>query len=739
MKRILLPILKGLFVFSLFLFSATQILAACEGLTDGALEKDGKGILILGDSLSCSTCYSGGLGEIRSAVGKHAYTIASEVQQMSDEEISRYSAVVVFAGINDLAGSTPQSYEQVRSSLGTIYAKFSGKIPIIGITLYYYNPSSDLQSRLTNVNKYIESNTNYHINLSTLVAGMFSPGADPIHFGQKGHNDLKQAVRNEFAKICGDTNTIPTPSATPVPSGRIIYAFPQTTGVALLPFLANFAKGCQTEKGITCVATEYIINMFGSVMPSNNTLVTPKISDMANALDRSNTYLLPAKLYADIKIPDPYKVSISGNAGTENHSDNGQKCFQPKKGIITSDFPVLNNLLAQTLTNNSFLALGKRDTLDYYNEFIPEILRETSTRGCIDEDKGYSVKEIQEKSIGEHEYAPDSNPFVKAAIKLGGRYEFLLSLISKLGFAKEDASAGVDVKAYWHILCPYCDEIAEKFTTNKNGERKDSGIVTAQLPATIDLIAAPGKTNQDITSSIGEKPDGTMKAPYAGLGGMRIAYDRLGCAYAPAGLQQTDCTNTPLENFIGSKITSTWAINGQSSISTTISSADYKKSLEDAARKVGIPECVLEGISYIEGGELIPQLEKNACLESVNVCSAAGAMQFTTGSGPANDRSCNACGVGFCPNAWSQYGSGGNPCNWNDALFAAARMLKDQGPLSNVDPKSQKSQIMNAGYRYYGSNNDELARRRLGGCEYGEFVYKTCDKSYKCAKEQTHF
>jgi len=53
--------------------------------------------------------------------------------------------------------------------------------------------------------------------------------------------------------------------------------------------------------------------------------------------------------------------------------------------------------------------------------------------------------------------------------------------------------------------------------------------------------------------------------------------------------------------------------------------------------------------------------------------------------------------------------------------------------LGPGDPRTQKEAIMAAGYGYYGSN---APIDRLGGCSYGEFVYKHCDPSYQCKAAQ---
>jgi len=137
----------------------------------------------------------------------------------------------------------------------------------------------------------------------------------------------------------------------------------------------------------------------------------------------------------------------------------------------------------------------------------------------------------------------------------------------------------------------------------------------------------------------------------------------------------------------------------------------------------------------IEGGpDIAEQNDLAACLRSANSCSAAGPMQFTTGQNGRGNPKCNKCPSKSvqrdgCPNAWAIYGNGGNPCNYRDALDAAARKLKADGKLTGDDPSNQYEGILKAGYHYYGS---KAAIGRLGNCSYGEFVYKHCVPSYIC-------
>ena len=159
-----------------------------------------------------------------------------------------------------------------------------------------------------------------------------------------------------------------------------------------------------------------------------------------------------------------------------------------------------------------------------------------------------------------------------------------------------------------------------------------------------------------------------------------------------------------------------------------------------------IPACVLEGVKYIETGEQTDF--SGAC--PVNACSAAGPYQVTTGAAPAAgggwDTHCTLCGPNWsngekdCPDGWpgGWPKNEGDPSPCSDTAAAARRaveMLQEKAILrcESLDAtrsiQEQKTAIITAAGSYYGVN-DPIPR--LGGCSYGEFVYKHCDGSYVC-------
>ena len=202
------------------------------------------------------------------------------------------------------------------------------------------------------------------------------------------------------------------------------------------------------------------------------------------------------------------------------------------------------------------------------------------------------------------------------------------------------------------------------------------------------------------------------------------------CSLQPAGAQDGTCDQSweplpPLDP------------NGHVALTHSIS-ANFQPVTGDpiqqaiAAAAAGkIPQCVLEGVGYIEGAYnqtyLVDENGKYNANGSCgpNECSAVGPFQITTGVGPASDPNCTTCGAGHCPNSLP---SGIDPCNTDSAAKGAVILLMAKAayfgtPLSTAAPSSQMLAIRNAGDSYYGSTSPLPL---LGGLSYGEFLYAHC-------------
>ena len=200
----------------------------------------------------------------------------------------------------------------------------------------------------------------------------------------------------------------------------------------------------------------------------------------------------------------------------------------------------------------------------------------------------------------------------------------------------------------------------------------------------------------------------------------------------PSALQTRACPWDGQEPPLSEPNTSTWAISQTISSQPFTPSGDFAQLIQQFSAETGVPQCVIQGVANIEGGDRYDELPVDQCLNTTNTCSAVGPMQFTVGPGhgQATEEVCRTqCAAGYCPNAWARYGNNGNPCSYTDSLSAASRYLADYG---HFDGSDLQDSVHDATTAYYGSDNNALARNVLGGCEYWEYVYRTCEPSYVC-------
>jgi len=130
---------------------------------------------------------------------------------------------------------------------------------------------------------------------------------------------------------------------------------------------------------------------------------------------------------------------------------------------------------------------------------------------------------------------------------------------------------------------------------------------------------------------------------------------------------------------------------------------------------------------YIQPGQVIPNCP-------LNLCSAAGHMQMTTGFDDQGSPACNRCGLTSCPNAWADHGKAvveyeganyiPNVCNLRDSTFGSARKLKKDSGTAPGDMNWNTQHYLKAGKAYYGSGTQRF--ERLGNRTYGEYMAYNC-------------
>lgn len=159
---------------------------------------------------------------------------------------------------------------------------------------------------------------------------------------------------------------------------------------------------------------------------------------------------------------------------------------------------------------------------------------------------------------------------------------------------------------------------------------------------------------------------------------------------------------------------------------------NMKEFFSQVGSSTGVPAKILEAIMQIESPSFLslPEEKLNRYLAGEliegcgpNECSATGPMQMTTGIDNSGSSTCSNCCyptcLTNCPNAWANYGAGGNPCILKDNVSAAARKLKaDSGASSE---SWTKEQVFLAARGYYGECASTF--ERLGNRSYCQYVW----------------
>lgn len=274
----------------------------------------------------------------------------------------------------------------------------------------------------------------------------------------------------------------------------------------------------------------------------------------------------------------------------------------------------------------------------------------------------------------------------------------------------------------------------------------------------------PQKIAENIAYPHAQAPQGQnfLGGLLGGLSGNFDAYprwlkgvtDAFTCAVdnmiVPSALQTVECPWKQEEPWLGTndRPLATWTPQGlPQDFQSTFFQGSVKEAIDNATRD-RIPACVLEGVKFIESG---PEwIGGNSCI--INQCSAAGPFQITVGVDGSGDPNCKSCGSSWAdgsrtcpdgwPGSWPTIPTDPSPCDLQLAANQAVQILIDKAKFwtevvtgqeqnlsANASIQSQQAAIMLAADAYWGAT----ARvARLGGCTYGEYVYKHCDPSYQC-------
>lgn len=497
--------------------------------------------------------------------------------------------------------------------------------------------------------------------------------------------------------------------------------------------------------GIKEINTDRIIGkLFGF---RDNKIEVPKVYErLGRQLKGALPFLTPAKIEIQ-SIEQELTHSGGSTYCFANDKINGKKQVFPKKATITIPAPGLNAVREAGRVLVGFMGTETVSATELKNlgSLNPNILAKINLNPFCDEPPTtYNVRKRQVTAGDQEEYdVPEEDwPVYFRSIRVPD-FESILSkfLGKKCGEAdcdipREPQESHIRLKT----LTPYVDKFMKDLVKDKTG--KPIGALSGLQPKALQnerVIHGNTEGNsiyQEQGSSKGFIDNVTINFKNAKTM-ERYAEQLTNCLIHPLPLQKNldyDC-NFSDELFENIPNTSDWASSdtlGRAGPPAFTPSGPFADLLKQKAEQYGVPQCVMEGVGRIEGGGRYEELPLKECLQTTNTCSAVGPMQFTVGPGhgKATEEACkNSCGAGYCPNAWSTWGKGGNPCRYEDSLDAAARYLSAFGHFNSGD---MKDSIHDAATAYYGSDDNKLARNYLNGCEYWEFVYKQCNPSYVC-------
>ncbi|MEK9143903.1 MAG: hypothetical protein AAB481_04755, partial [Patescibacteria group bacterium] len=583
------------------------------------------------------------------------------------------------------------------------------------------------------------------------------PGTGEVYIYSQGKGLTAWYQGMDFTK--GTNNPKNWGASTDVCSGTFssvpacaIQSKPQTTGQAPIYGAVDF--GCKGDKGITCVLETQIAKLFGRVFFANQkTVKTYDLTKYANWLMGAKDYFIAAGLKKEEKlITKPFLGYASGTLGVDSDEPK-PNCHEVKQGVINFLLPKWNEIVGLSAIFNAIDGpFGARSDLNVRRDFSPLFLTERDNRRCADQSPFEPVKEISLTSVNEHEYEPDPSefPVYKSAVRMGvALIDKINAIIARFGFCAGDgcnASGAFKWIAYFDILNPHSEATMKNFAVSKNNEEKGWGFdfVPSRLKK-IKYTNAGTLANEIEHPDLGNQEPAYVDLPFEGVGTFPIMADAVLCSVTPSEFHSQ--SNINCDNLISTgpddDIAPGRSLSGGTDpgFSGASLGSDYSKITNGK-----IPACVLEAVKYIETGTNTNF--SGVC--TVNACSAAGPFQVTTGVDNTGDTKCRMCGGNDpksswingqrdCPDGWPgnwpKVPTDPNPCqDISNAANRAVEMLQEKArirceTLDNRPATEQREAIITAGDSYYGSSEDIP---RLGGCSYGEFVYKHCDGLYDC-------
>lgn len=488
----------------------------------------------------------------------------------------------------------------------------------------------------------------------------------------------------------------------------------------------------------------------GMISLADNILKYPVMSTFATMLDNALPAFLSLATQQERQII-VHPLTITADTKVCVESEDGEVRARPIKNDIKTEYKDLNKLVGATPYFASILGLKKLTKYEQNNmaKLHPDLAPGGGFDDCPDPPKALSVREMAGLSGGaEFEVVEEKSPIYRTASRWipQGVLDNISKLLCLVG-GSADCNTDFDPKYFLNIdlINPYMTQSNDLIGVD-NQTGKHTGFVNSFAPGVLQKFLGndPGKIPHKVNQSLGSNFEPVnIDLNTVNAQGIQTHERFLRCAITPQSKQFGDtCTFTDIRI----PNTSDWAIDGGSAISSGFSpqTGSIQEAIAQAAASEQIPQCALEAVGYIEGAYNWKENDSRQQSCPRNICSAAGPFQITTGVDGNGEASCSACDSSWvkkngCPNTWGN--RPGDPCsNYEYAAQISAQILKgkvaygSEGALSltNADPKTQKDAIILAGNGYYGG---DAPVGRLGGCSYGEFVYKRCDPSYTCAQQ----
>lgn len=486
----------------------------------------------------------------------------------------------------------------------------------------------------------------------------------------------------------------------------------------------------------------------------NNRVDIPAVyEELGTQLDLAQPFFTPEGIAVQNFPPNKFTLSAGGTLCFASDNENTQ-AFPIKKTIVMPA-PGYGEMLRGSIYFSGYLAPNfniEKSKYEHLDELYPNVLADiTKKPECDEPPPSRSVRRDQVPTTEAEAY--DVPPEKLPLYILDKWINTLLSLVGK---KCTETNCNTDVNPWMNVhlksLSPYIREIMKNTTTDPaDPNSKRTGFLATFIPEQFDIPNEHGNVEgQTIKQTVGSSDDPIQNVKFNLFGAktQQTFTQITNCSLYPDSLQSSNLNYSC--NFSENDVTADRALLGGTNANFTFSDPKFSslnKEINDATQGK-IPACVLEGVKYIETGEQTDF--SGSC--PVNACSAAGPYQVTTGAAPASgggwDTHCRDCGPDWkdgsedCPDGWPgdwpkiQDKDNPSPCsNTAAAARRAVEMLQEKAVIrcESLDTtrsiQEQRTAIITAAGSYYGANTPIP---RLGGCSYGEFVYKHCDSSYVC-------